>query len=113
MFGIAVQTADHFEEAGGHGGLELHVAPGDGMCEAESARMEGEPTDRAGLGTIFAVADDWMSEFLGMDTNLILTPGFEREFYKGIAISASQHLVMGSGEFQALSGFGTGIYLIF
>lgn len=87
------------QEFGGDRSGEIHFLAGDGMHKAESLRMKGKAVDRAGMRTIFAVADDWVADVVSVDTNLIFTTSVEFKFHESVAMTRLQLFVAGDGKF--------------
>ena len=61
------------------------------------------------MTAVFLVADDGVSEVLGMDTNLVLAACLQMEIHQGVAGVADEDLVMRHGEFSTVvNGAGIG-----
>ena len=59
--------------------LELHVLVLEGMMETESVCVKAEATETVVGGTVFLIANDGMTQILGMDADLVFAPRLQVE----------------------------------
>lgn len=90
---LIIPSFNHLGELRRQRGREIHVGARHRMSKAQSHRMQSQTVDGRSLGAVLAVAGYRMAEIFHVDSYLILSAGFELQFYEGVAVGAAQAAV--------------------